>query len=399
MAGLKLRGSIWYLTYYANNKKRVISLDTGSLQLAKEKKRQFESAQARGEASWLPTRTPVAHILSGYVQHVRSIKTAKSAQTDVYYLRDMFGPLCDELKITSRKVGPKSRKRKRREGQDRRRRAPRIEAPYFEAITTTDIAEFIDAQKLSRGLKPKTANRYREIASALINWAVSQRGVRMIGGTNPATGVKKYKESPPEIRFLTMPQIKEQLDALAQHKQLQTMVAMLIYGGLRREELLWLTIADIDYQTGTYGMIRVRAKTIAGESWKPKTGVNRAVPISGELRAQLNTYRPRTSDHGWFFPSPAGKRWDCDNFSEALRELNQAAGLRWACLDFRHSFGSQMALANVSLYKISKLMGNSPEICRRHYAALVPEDMMEVVEFVRRDPAPSPSKGAEGKCA
>ena len=25
--------------------------------------------------------------------------------------------------------------------------------------------------------------------------------------------------------------------------------------------------------------------------------------------------------------------------------------------------------------KISKLMGNSPEICRRHYAALVPEDM------------------------
>ena len=26
-------------------------------------------------------------------------------------------------------------------------------------------------------------------------------------------------------------------------------------------------------------------------------------------------------------------------------------------------------------------MGNSPEICRKHYAALIPEEMAEVVEF------------------
>ena len=34
-----------------------------------------------------------------------------------------------------------------------------------------------------------------------------------------------------------------------------------------------------------------------------------------------------------------------------------------------------------SLYKISALMGNSPEICRRHYAALIPESMYKSVEF------------------
>ncbi len=37
-----------------------------------------------------------------------------------------------------------------------------------------------------------------------------------------------------------------------------------------------------------------------------------------------------------------------------------------------------------SLYKISELMGNSPEICRRHYAALIPEQMRGTVEFDRR---------------
>ncbi len=399
MASLKQRGAIWYLTYYVNNKQRAVSLDTESLQTAKEKKRQFESAQARGDGTSLPTRTPIPDVLAGYVQHIRAIKTAKSAQTDLYYLRDMFGPVCDELKITCRKIGARSRKRKPRPGQDRRRRASVIAARSFEAITTASIAEFIQAHVLSRGLKPKTANRHREIMSALVNWAVTQRGIRMPGGINPAAAVTRYKESPPEIRFLTLKQVKEQLDGLADHHQLQTMVAMLIYAGLRREELLWLTIDDIDYSTGEHGMIRIRAKTIGAESWKPKTNVNRAVPISSDLRAYLDKYQPQTSNHGWFFPSRVARRWDCDNFSQELREINAKAGLKWSCLDFRHTFGSQLAMANVSLHKISKLMGNSPEICRRHYAALVPEDMTEVVEFARLHSVAPLTSSAQTKSA
>ena len=38
-----------------------------------------------------------------------------------------------------------------------------------------------------------------------------------------------------------------------------------------------------------------------------------------------------------------------------------------------------------SLYKISVLMGNSPEICRRHYAALLPESLFQSVEFDNDD--------------
>lgn len=388
MAGLKLRGSTYYLTHYVNGKKQAVSLDTDSLQVAKEKRRQFESAQAQGN-NCLPTRTPIPDVLSAYVEHIRAAKTAKSAQTDLYYLRDLFGPVCDALKITSRKVGPASRKRQAREGQDRRRREQVIEARCFEAITTASIAEFIRAQARARGLKAKTANRYREIMSALFNWALKQRGIRMPNAINPASAVTKYKESPPEIRFLSLPQIAQQLADLAESPQVQTMVAVLIYTGLRREEVLWLRLDDMDFETGKYGMIRVRAKTIAGESWKPKTGINRAVPISRDLRAYLDNYRARTSDHGWFFPSPEGRRWDADNFSQDLRALNTKAGHEWGCLDFRHTFGSQLAMANVSLHKISKLMGNSPEICRRHYAALVPEDMADVVEFAaRHQPAP-----------
>lgn len=46
-----------------------------------------------------------------------------------------------------------------------------------------------------------------------------------------------------------------------------------------------------------------------------------------------------------------------------------------------------------SLYKIATLMGSSPEICRRHYAALVPEAMADTVEFPITKPAQTTCMG------
>jgi hypothetical protein len=150
-----------------SSKARRFSTGTESLQIAKEKLRQFESAQARGEDLPLPTRTPIAAVLTAYVSHIRNVKTPKSAQTDIYYLRDAFGPVCEALKVTSRKVSAKTKKRPPKPGQDRRRKAAVIEASCLEQVTTADIAAFISGQAKSRGLAPKTANRYREILTRL----------------------------------------------------------------------------------------------------------------------------------------------------------------------------------------------------------------------------------------
>jgi site-specific recombinase XerD len=73
-----------------------------------------------------------------------------------------------------------------------------------------------------------------------------------------------------------------------------------------------------------------------------------------------------------------------DNFSRSLRAANERAKLAWTCLEYRHSFGSHLAMKGESLYKIATLMGNSPEICRRHYAALSQESLVEAVEFASR---------------
>jgi len=377
MASLKKRGTTYYAQYYVGEKQVRRCLQTSSFQVAKEKLRKLESSLYRGEEVAGPTKTPTAQVVAAYVDHIHTTKTAHSIRSDLWYLSDLFGPICENLKKTG--VAKKTRR-----GPRRLRRKPerfRIQSEYFESITVGEISEVIERRIREEDIAPKTANRYREVLSRMFSWAMNQRGIRMPAGLNPAAKVERQRESAPEIRFLTQGHIAQQLEALADNPFLQTMVAVYIYAGLRREELLWLQLSDVDLTAGVHGVIRIHAKTVAGEFWEPKTKRNRAVPISRALRAYLDAYPCRVVPNHWYFPSPQGVRWHPDNFSHALYDANRKAHLSWSCLDYRHTFGSQLAMKGESLYKISALMGNSPEICRRHYAALLPEALVESVEF------------------
>jgi integrase len=215
----------------------------------------------------------------------------------------------------------------------------------------------------------------------LLNWAVEQRDVRLSGKGNPALRVEKYRERAPEIVFLTLAEIAQQLQVLSESPKIQAAVATYIFAGLRREELLWLTHDDIDWNAKPFGIIRVRAKTVGQETWQPKTRSNRAVPISSQLRPYLDKQRLRASKNVWLFPNSSGGRQDPDNFSADLRDANAKAKLLWTCLHYRHTFGSQLAMKGESLFKIARLMGNSPQIAERHYATLLPESLVTSVEF------------------
>jgi len=121
MASLVRRpdSSLYQIQFYCGGKIRRVSTGTPTLQIAKEKLRQFESAQARGEESPLPTRTPIAAIVAEYVKYMKATKTAKSAQTDTYYLREIFGKICPELE-TRRVPIAAGKKRPPKPGGDRR---------------------------------------------------------------------------------------------------------------------------------------------------------------------------------------------------------------------------------------------------------------------------------------
>lgn len=375
MASLQKRGSVYYARYWLGKKQRMICLHTRSRPMAMDLLRKLECSLVTGDEFPLPTKTPIATVLSAYIAHMRAAKTKNTVKSELFYLRDVFGPLCPELDIPQ-KSGARKKKNMRRPASGY------IEAGSFEGITTAQIVVFILARMQARKLSPKTCNHYRGILSRLFSWAMTQYGVRMPNDVNPAQKVERYREQAHAIRFLSREQIEEQIEALDGYPVLQTLVAIYIFAGVRREEALWLTWKDIDLDAGKYGVLHVRSKTVDGEFWQPKTKVNRVVPISRKLREYLDRYEVKIVPGAWYLPSPAGKRWHPDNFSQDLRAINQKKGLPWGCLDFRHTFGSHLAMKGESLYKIATLMGNSPEICRRHYATLLPESLIDSVEFM-----------------
>jgi integrase len=327
----------------------------------------------RGEEIQLPTRTPIPDVLERYIDYMKTRKTAKSVERDVYYLRQAFGQVSPSLRLKNLNISTKATKRPASQV------TRPIEAVYFEQVPTSEISEHISARVRRQALAPKTANRFREVLTRLYNWAMQQGGIKMPGDKNPAASVERYKERASEISFLSADDIQKQLDGLITNPYLKVVVATLIFAGLRRAEVCWLMKADVDLTAGAYGLLRIRAKTVDGAYWQPKTGVNRIVPISSRLREYLDSYQ--SSGSSWFFPSPEGHRWDPDNLSRLIRNTNAELCFEWGCLDFRHTFGSHLAMKGESLYQISKIMGNSPEICRKHYAALTTESLIGSVEF------------------
>jgi len=343
-SSIKKRGKVFYLRFSENGARRRISLDTDSLEVARERQRQFDSARARGERNIFPTKTSLASAVAAYAAHMRASRTRHGYVADLSYLRNAFGPICEAL------IPRRRRNRKPKEDVDTRCRESVIQAACLEDITAVQLSDFVREHVQQHGLQAKTANRYREVLRRMFSWSMDEGGVRMPGDINPAAKVKRYRERAPEIRFLSLKQIDQQLEALRNHPVIHAMVATYIYAGLRREEAIWLTTEDVDFATGKSGVMRVHAKTVSGEFWEPKTKVNRVVPISRTLRAILDGYTRLDVSIPWFFPSPRGKRWDADNFSQTLRAINRAEGLSWSCLHLRHTFGSQLAMKGESLY-------------------------------------------------
>jgi integrase len=378
MASIYRRKKTWWIHYYVGGRPVSRSLRTECQREALEKKKRLEALEVTDRLV-RPSNSPIEPFLQSFCEFLRATQTRKSAKNDMSYLRLFFGPCCEALKLGS-KVPHKFR-----EG---RRSLPTVPDRFgkqhvpikrLEQVSAEMISSYIQDRIVKDRIAPKTANRFRGVLHRMFSYAIERHGYVCPDPRyrNPAQGVRRIREPAPIITWLTLDNIQAQLDVLKDRPLLRAMVATYTYAGLRREEALWLTPADVDMDAR---MIRVRAKEVQGQFWQPKTKTNRSIPISEDPVVILDGYRPPVQSP-WFFPGPTGGRWDPDNFSDELRDINRAAGLEWSCLDFRHTFGSQLAQKGESLLRIAELMGNSPEICRRHCAALVPEKMHDVVDF------------------
>ena len=268
------------------------------------------------------------------------------------------------------------------------------------AITPT----MINAFTLEIPKRPTQAARWRSVR-ALFNFAVAQGYM----DEPPTERAKKIKqEIPDEISVLSPAEVQEVMRrALQMEPRLVPYLAIGIFAGLRPENEL----GRLDWDK-----INLKSRTITVTGKNAKTKKKRAVPISDNLAAWLETV-PEAERAGEIYyyrralrrvlgqeqAAKAEKRAELE--AQAAREGRKLSGptpdetpapevLRWGQDIMRHTFGSYRQAVIKNINQLCEEMGNTPSIARAHY--LDPPEAEQAAEFWAITPA-SVTESKEGK--
>ena len=231
----KRRNQFW-ISYYINGRQIKKSLHTENERVALAKKRRIEYELALGDLH-VASKLPLPVILEAFCRYMKTIKTYKSYKNDVSRLRTFFGPICDSLKICP--PGAPNRSGSSKPATDKYAKV-HIRAELLEDITSEVINRFLAARVEKNGWAPKTANSMRTILHSFFAYAIRHHGfiARDRRYPNPAAGVDRRSESAPQIRFLNLDEIDQQLAVVKKIPVIHAMVALYIYAGGKPSQIL-----------------------------------------------------------------------------------------------------------------------------------------------------------------
>ena len=192
---------------------------------------------------------------------------------------------------------------------------------------------------------------------------------------NPLDQVKNLVNDNKVERFLSHvdAQRLQEIVQRSRNPVLESIVALLIYTGARKREVLDARWEDFDLRRKAWRIPRT------------KSGKVRHVPLSQAAMALLESLRrasPEAQPQDYVFPNPrTGKP-----FGQVFNSWNSArrkAGMpRLRLHDLRHSFASFLVNAGRSLYEVQELLGHADIRTISRYAHLSRERLYEAVEVV-----------------
>lgn len=239
-------------------------------------------------------------------------------------------------------------------------RLRKLEAAFgsLDALDAASASEYLARLPVS----PASRNRALAIFSRFYKWVV--RTGR--SANNPFEKIKQVRETRPvSISYCTAAD-RSALIAAAQASGWPDWLAVPIafYAGLRRGEVAALRWEDVRFAEG---LIHIT---------KSKTGRARLVPLHKDLEALLSAV-PAKDRSGFVVAVPPGvdRAYRLENLARHISRSCPGVPCGWNV--FRHTFGSLAVQAGVPLDRVCAWMGNTPDVCRRHYAQFVPRGMRD----------------------
>jgi len=216
-------------------------------------------------------------------------------------------------------------------------------------ITALEVSSFYN--KVKERASVSTANRYLTLLKMIFNKGIKWELV----DSNPVSKVSKGKEPPGRLRYLSVYEIKNLLNAC--NKRILPIVLCALLTGMRRGEILKLKWKDVDLENNVIYLKET------------KSGKGRVIPIMSQLKELLLRLKKNSiSDEDRVFNVPyiTLRRY----FKKALIKAN-ISNFRFH--DLRHTFASYFVMATNDLSSLQQILGHSTPIMTQRYAHLSKE--------------------------
>ena len=252
---------------------------------------------------------------------------------------------------------------------------------FSERLGSVKLQE-LTPEHIQRALNDAAAAGYSRASLVKARYLVSGplRRARLSGlvTTNAAEDTKVPKApAMKHVRSLTPEELRRFVDAAMRLQIYGPVLATAALTGMRRAELLCLTWDNVDFENG---IIKVREGGFAPGTTKSAAG-QRDVEMSATLHLMLaemhgwdlsrRAFTPTWNPGRYVFPnSHGGKLNQMTSFAKPIKKAMQAAGVDlpgFRLHDLRHSHGSLLNSAGISIADVAARLGHSPETAVRIY--------------------------------
>jgi len=251
-------------------------------------------------------------------------------------------------------------------------------------------AEAFIAHRLASGCCPATTNKDIGTLRRIFNLAIEPRGY-LAEGQNPFAKLKKRKMAENPLRYVTVEEYRALMKE-AKDFWWNTLISIAYGSGLRRNEILHLTWANVDFENQ---QIHVSPKKETTETleWEPKDHEKRVVPMADETAQLLANLQAQAKEaFPYIFISPdrlekirerqkAGKWTSRSDVINNLRRdfgvIRRRAGVAECSLhDLRRSAITNWA-QRLPIQVVQQLAGHSDiSTTRKYYLTVRSEDMV-----------------------
>lgn len=236
-------------------------------------------------------------------------------------------------------------------------------------IDSQDITEYVLYLKEERHSANGTINRKLAALSKLLKVAEER------GYINSRPVIRRQREPEGRLRFLSEQEEQDMLTYFLEHKEAVQLnaVVLLMDTGIRCGELQKLTINDIEWDMGKYGILVLR---------DTKNGTSRSVPLTQRAAKAVNALLSMSEDTVHLVPQ------NHDWMRTSWLRMKHALGLdndpEFVPHCLRHTCASRLVQSGVPIFTVSKWLGHKSINTTKRYAHLRPEDLYDLVDVLNK---------------